>query len=73
LQPEVLPTRTSPTTSEQFSTRLILEVGREVSKGSSDTHIIENVLQCKGRKYQEGKAVLGEIKELIALVSEDLK
>lgn len=68
LQPEVLPDETSTTTSEQISTSLILEVGREVSNGSSDTFIIENVLQCKGRKYQDGKAKLAEIKELMTLI-----
>ncbi|NES64130.1 MAG: hypothetical protein F6K24_02125 [Okeania sp. SIO2D1] len=65
LQPEILPEETSTTTSEEFSASLILEVGREVSKGSSDTYIIDNVLQAKGRKYRQGKVQLAEIKSII--------
>ncbi|MGD1713523.1 hypothetical protein, partial [Dapis sp. BLCC M172] len=45
-------------------------MGRLVSEGKSDTFIIENVLQCKGRKYQEGKAKLAEIKEMVAQLQE---
>lgn len=65
LQPEILPEEASATTSEQFSASLMLEVGREVSNGKSDTFIIENVLQKKGRKFHEGKTQLAEIKSII--------
>ncbi|NEN90317.1 MAG: hypothetical protein F6K48_15930 [Okeania sp. SIO3H1] len=65
LKPEILPEGTSTSTSEEFSASLILEVGREVSKGSSDSFIIQEVLQCKGRKYQQGKIQLAEIKSII--------
>ncbi|MEM1169242.1 MAG: hypothetical protein AAGJ08_09270 [Cyanobacteria bacterium P01_H01_bin.35] len=70
IYPEELPESPSTTTSEQISASLITEVSKLVSEGKSDTFIIENVLQCKGRKYQEGKAKLGEIKELIAQLNQ---
>ncbi|MEM1172329.1 MAG: hypothetical protein AAGJ08_25435 [Cyanobacteria bacterium P01_H01_bin.35] len=70
IYPETLPEATPTNTSEQISASLITEVSKLVSEGKSDTFIIENVLQCKGRKYQEGKAKLGEIKELIAQLNQ---
>ena len=73
IHPEQLPSDTSTTANEQFSTSLVTEVGRLVSEGKSDTFIIENVLQCKGRKYQEGKAKLAEIKALLNQLQEDFE
>ncbi|MGD1805825.1 hypothetical protein ACP6PL_10355 [Dapis sp. BLCC M126] len=70
IYPEQLPDNVSINTSEQISASLITEVSKLVSEGKSDTFIIENVLQCKGRKYQEGKVKLGEIKELIAQLNQ---
>ena len=73
IYPEQLPNNTSTTTNGQFPTSLITEVGRLVSEGKSDTFIIENVLQCKGRKYQEGKTKLAEIKVLLSQLQEDFE
>lgn len=70
IYPEELPESVSINTSEQISASLITEVGKLVSEGKSDTFIIQNVLQCKGRKYQEGKAKLGEIKAMISQLQE---
>lgn len=33
-----------------------------LERGDSDSVIIQNVLGCKGRKYQQGKTILSEIK-----------
>ncbi|NET40604.1 hypothetical protein [Okeania sp. SIO2B3] len=69
LQPEIVPDCGSSNSSPEFSGKLILEIKKELELGTSDTRIIKEVLHCSGRKWDEGKAKLAEIKTLI----QDLK
>ncbi|NET14370.1 MAG: hypothetical protein F6K08_16850 [Okeania sp. SIO1H6] len=69
---ESLPTEDYPSNFQENYNKLIQEVMQEVEVGKSDTFIIENVLHCKGRKYQEGKKQLLEIKAIISKISDAL-
>ena len=49
-------------TSNELAAEVVVEVLEAVGEGKSDTWIIENVLNMKGRKYKQGKELLAAIK-----------
>lgn len=64
VQPETEATSFPP--ASEFPSELVLtEVAEALENGKSDSHIIQNILGCKGRKYPEGKELLSQIKEVL--------
>lgn len=47
------------------------EILREISAGKSDSWIIQNILNCRGRNYAKGKEELEKIKRILIQEQED--
>lgn len=54
-----------PSTSEFPGELVFSQIAEALESGKSDSHIVQEILGMKGRKYAEGKQMLTEIKEVL--------